>query len=132
MYRLFIHEDADADLERLWAMDPDAAARIGVLLEEIRDDQELLDRLTQHDFGAPPAAPFHVSKWHEQWRRGRDLWRLKLWDLDDLQLRYRVIYAYVPGRRHYHVLAIAHRSQVNYDDPQDPLTRRILGACVNL
>lgn len=92
----------------------------------MRRHQDLLDRLTQHDFGAYGTAEVHVSKWQEQWRKGNDLWRLKVWDLEDKGLRYRVIYAFIPRKRHYHVLAFAPRS-FNYDSSH-PLTQRILGA----
>lgn len=132
MYRLFIHGDAASDLERIWADDPVAAARITVLLEEIQGSQALLDRLTEHGFGSAPRESFNVSKWHRQWNQGRDLWRLKGWDLERIGVRYRAIYAYVPGKRHYHVLAVLPRGLVNYDDPEDPYTRRILRAYAGL
>lgn len=79
MIALFVHDDASADLEGLWESDPRAAARIAVLLEELEGDLDLLDRLTQHDYGVHHSADFHVSKWFEHWNRGRDLWRLKVW-----------------------------------------------------
>lgn len=126
MFRLFIHQDTEGDLETLWQSEPEVAARIAVLLEECEGNQDLLDRLTQHGFGAFGAANFHVSKWQEQWRKGNDLWRLKLWDLEDKGLRYRVVYAYVPQKQHYHVLAVAPRS-FNYDSSH-PLAQRILRA----
>lgn len=132
MYRLFVHADAESDLERIWAEDETAAARITVLLEEVQGNQGLLDRLTEHGFGSNPSAPFNVSKWHRQWNQGRDLWRLKAWNLERIRVRYRVIYAYLPGKRHYHVLAVLPRDQVNYDDPDDPITRRILRAYADL
>lgn len=130
MYRLFIHDDAKADLERLLPEAPEAVARILVLLQECQHDQNLLDRLTQHDFGAGRSADFHVSKWHAQWGRGRDLWRLKVWELEDKRLRYRIVYAFIPGQRVYHVLAIAPR-EFNYD-PSHPITQRILRAYQDL
>lgn len=128
MYRLFVHRDAQGDLERLYVADPVAAARVVALLESIAADQDLLDRLTQHDFGAYRSAEFHVSKWYSQWNKGKDLWRLKTWDLEEQRLQYRVVYAYVPGSRRYHVLGVLHRNQVKYDDPSDPYTKRILRA----
>lgn len=70
---LFVHRDAETDLEKLWEGAPLAAARIGVLLEELEGNQDLLDRLTQHDFGNYRSADFHVSKWLNQWNKGRDL-----------------------------------------------------------
>jgi len=126
LFKLFVHDDAGGDLEQLWQNAPIAAARIAVLLEELEGNQDLLDRLTQHDFGAHQSADIHVSKWHEQWRKGKDLWRLKVWDLEDKSLRYRIVYAFVPGKKHYHVLAIAPRT-FNYE-PAHKLTKRILKA----
>ena len=35
MVRLFVHVDAETDLEKLWVAAPKAAARISVLLEEL-------------------------------------------------------------------------------------------------
>lgn len=124
MFRLFVHDDAAGDLEQLWQSAPKAAARIVVLLEELEGNQDLLDRLTQHDFGAHRTAVFHVSKWLKLWNRGKDLWRLKVWDLEDKGLRYRIVYAFVPSNKRYHVLAIAPRN-FNYE-PTHELTKRIL------
>ena len=132
MYRLFIHADAESDLERLWETEPEAAARITVLLEAIEADQRQLDQLTEHGFGTDGAGAFNVSKWHRQWNLGHDLWRLKAWDLEKVRMRYRVVYAFVPGKRHYHVLAVLPRAEVNYDDPNDPITGRILRAYADL
>lgn len=130
LFRLFVHDDADGDLEALWKSEPDAAARIAVLLEELAGNQDLLDRLTQHNFGVHGHHDIHISKWQEQWRKGNDLWRFKVWDLEDKGLRYRIVYAFLPQKRHYHVLAIAPRS-FNYD-ASHPLTKRILCAYQDL
>lgn len=133
MYKLFVHQDAEGDLEQLWADDPTAAARIGVLLEEcegtedLEANQDLLDHLTIHNFGD---AAINVSKWLEHWNKGANLWRLKLWGLETRGMRYRIIYAFVPGKRHYHVLAIAPRD-FNYESNHE-LTKRILRAYAEL
>ncbi|MCB2263860.1 MAG: type II toxin-antitoxin system RelE/ParE family toxin [Candidatus Thiosymbion ectosymbiont of Robbea hypermnestra] len=126
MIALFVHDDAKADLEALWRKEPQAAGRILVLLEQLEGDPDLLDRLTQHNYGARRSADFHVSKWQEHWRKGRDLWRLKIWDLENKGLRYRIVYAFEPGKLHYHVLAVAPR-EFNYD-ASHPISRRILRA----
>lgn len=126
MYRLFVHQDAEGDLEQLWASEPDVAARIVVLLEECEGSQDLLDRLTQHGFGAAGIDDINVSRWQERWQKGDNLWRVKVWDLEQQGLRYRIIYAFIPQKRHYHVLAVAPRS-FNYD-PRHPLYERILRA----
>jgi len=127
---LFVHADAEDDLEALWDKAPDAAARITVLLQELEGNQDLLDRLTQHDFGAYGVADFHVSKWVEQWKKGKDLWRLKVWDLEEKGVNYRIVYAFVPGKGHYHVLGIVPRG-FNYE-ADHKLTRRILAAYEDL
>lgn len=126
MLRLFVHIDAEDDLERLWVRAPDAAARIAAILEELAGNQDLLDRLTQHDFGSYHTADFQVSKWSEQWKNGKNLWRLKVWDLEDQGLQYRVVYAFLPSKSQYHVLGIVPRS-FNYESGNE-LTQRILRA----
>lgn len=126
MYRLFLHPDARSDLESLWDSAPEAAAKITVLLEELESNQDLLDRLTQHKFGDRRSAEFQVSMWLEQWNQGRDLWRLKVWDLEKQGLRYRILYAFVPGKLQYHVLGIAPR-EFNYDADTD-IAKRVLAA----
>lgn len=126
MFQLIVHEDAKADLKQLAGHDSVSAARIVALLEEIEGDQDLLDCLTQHDFGHDRTAGFHVSKWNQLWRAGADLWRLKAWDLEDKGIRYRVVYAYIPGKQRYYILGILPRSW-NYEKTH-PLTKRILSA----
>lgn len=128
--RLFVHDDAEDDLNALWDEAPEIAARITVLLEELEGNQDLLDRLTQHDFGAYGSRDFHVSKWVEQWRKGKDLWRLKVWDLEKSGVRYRIVYAFVPGKGQYHVLGIVPRD-FNYEADHE-LSRRIFAAYENL
>jgi mRNA-degrading endonuclease RelE of RelBE toxin-antitoxin system len=126
LFSLFVHDDAKTDLRNLREREPQAARRLLALLQQLQGDPDLLDRLTQHDYGAKRSADFHVSKWHAQWRRGRDLWRLKVWDLENKGLRYRVVYAFDPRTRRYYVLAIAPR-EFDYDE-NHPLSRRILNA----
>ncbi len=122
-----MHEDAKVDLLDMLDTAPQAAGRILALLEQLEGDPDLLDRLTQHDYGAYGSADFHVSKWQKQWRKGRDLWRLKVWDLEEKGLRYRIVYAFVPGKLHYHVLAITPRRDFNYEE-RDPISQRIIRA----
>lgn len=123
MYSLVLSRGAQDDLEQLWADDEVAAAAIDVLLQEVQGNQHLLDMLTAHDFGAYGTERFHVSRWVTQQRQDRNLWRLKLWDLERQGIRYRVVYA-LDQRRRYHVLGIVHRD-FNYD-PNDECSRRIL------
>lgn len=127
MYSLSIHPDAKGDLEDLWKVATTAASRVVALLEQIKADPRLLDALTEQDFGAAGDEPFTVSRIQSQWHAGKDLWRLKVWDLEDRRLPYRVIYAYEIRRQRYHVLGVILRSQFNYE-PKHPFTQRILRA----
>ncbi len=65
--------------------------------------------------------------WQAQQREGRNLWRLKLWDLEKNGLRYRIVYAFVPSKQHYHVLAIAPRS-FDYEE-SNPISQCVFRAC---
>jgi hypothetical protein len=131
VYSLAVHDDAEEDLEHIWERDPQAAARISVLLEELEGgDQDLLDALTVHDYGAYRSEDFHVSKISKFWSKGIDLWRLKIWELEEQKLRYRIIYAYEAGKRRYYVLGILPREH-SYDS-NDQRVRRILQAYEDL
>ena len=130
MDSLHIHDDATADLELLWEKEPTAAARIAVLIQELEGNQDLIDRLTQQDYGFSHSADIHVTKWFEHWNKGKDIWRVKIWELDDIGLKYRIVYAFIPRMHEYHVLAVAPRD-FNYEK-EHPITKRILKAYESL
>lgn len=132
MLKLSTHSDAQRDINELWTTAPTAAARILVLIEQLKADPRLLDALTIHNFGADKTEVFSVSKVVSQWSGtsgsdGKDLWRLKLWDLERQKLPYRVIYAYEIRRLRYHVLGVIYRKDYDYE-PEHPFTKRILRA----
>lgn len=127
MPRLYLHTDAKADLAAIGGHDFPTAARIYALLEQIKADADLLDRLTQHDFGADGTADFHVSMWkNQQNKHKRNLWRLKAWDLEEQRIRYRVVYAFEPATGDIFVLGVTSRRTFNYED--DEFTKRVI-AC---
>ena len=99
---------------------------MATLLQELSADETLLEMLKAHDFGSDKRAGFQVSRWQEHWRGGKDLWRLKFWELEDQGIPYRVIYALKRGTGNHYVLAIVSRD-FNYD-PEHPITQRILRA----
>jgi hypothetical protein len=133
VYTLVVHAHARDDVEKLWQSEPRVAARLEVLLQEIKGDQQKLSSLLDHNFGERENAPYHVSRWQALWAaRGgaRDLWRLKVWDLERIGLRYRVIYAYEIRLLRFHVLAVLPR---DWDyDLRDDRSRRILDAYEDL
>lgn len=126
IYKLLIALAAQDDLEQLWAADPVAAGVLEALLERLKSDQQLMDALTVKDFGAYATAAIHVDAWKSQQREGRNLWRLKNWELEDQGKRYRIVYALDPRISRYYVLGIFSRD-FNYDIA-DPRTRRVLDA----
>ena len=126
MPRLLFHPEARQDLSDLAASQPKLAARLLVLLAEIAADAVLMNMLTVHGFGSDEREPFDVSRWQAHWKEGKDLWRLKFWELEHQGLPYRVIYALKRGTGDHYVLAIASRD-FNYD-PQHQTTLRILQA----
>jgi len=130
VYSLFVHNDAKGDLADIDAANPDAADIIVATLDEIARDQRLLDGLLIEGFGAGRSESIEVKKWWQFWKKGTDLWRLRIWALDKLGVPYRVVYAYERGRQRYYVLGIFHR---DFDyDLNDARTQRVINAYYNL
>lgn len=124
---LEVHDDATEDLELLLRMQPKSAMRLVALLEQLRLDDELQDRLLDHGHGSEGSEPIDVSRWHNVRRiEGTPLWRLKFRDLEEVGLRFRVIYLFDHTTRTYWVLAVAPRKKLDYDDPQNPYRLRAL------
>lgn len=121
---LDIHEHAEADLERLWESDPDAAAAIEVVLEEMQADPRLIDKLTQHGnnpFGQ--ASVVNVKLWVSARNKRGNLWRFRV--LNTPATKYRVVYGYHSQTRQVCVLAVAEKGvEFDYDTSSD-LARRI-------
>ena len=130
MFSLFIHDDVKEDLRKISQKHPKVAGRIAALLGEIGDSQDLLDRLSQQGFVNHNTPGFDVSMWFGMMNVGRNLWRLKSADLGPAGLRYRIIYAFVPLKKQFHVLGVVPRS-FNYD-MNHSFSRRILNAYSDL
>lgn len=115
VYSLVIHTSAKRDLADIGRDDPDTENEIYALLQQIKGSQRLLESLTIKDYGLAPGSDFHVDQWQEQQRKGRNIWRLKFWDLESLGIQYRVIYAFDNRISRYFILAVLHRD-FNYDE----------------
>jgi mRNA-degrading endonuclease RelE of RelBE toxin-antitoxin system len=123
LYKLAIHQSAKDDLVALAKAPPTAvvAAKVLELARELRANPSLLANLLDHGY---TTEDIDVSKFQEFWRQRLDLWRLKLWELEDAGLKYRIIYAYKIDSLCFHILAVVHR---DFDyDPAHLVTRRIL------
>lgn len=124
-YTTHLHPDFEADLRALALEDPDAAARMFAVLEEVLSDPESLDRLSEHRYQNDA---IDVEQWGRQQRQRRNLWRVKLLELwYGMGVRRRIIYAFAPQRGHYEFLALTDKD-FDYDDPSNALTQRIVRA----
>jgi hypothetical protein len=122
--RLYIHSDAKADLAAIAEHDLPTAARIYAVLEQVQANPALMDSLTQHDYGFAGTADFNVSLWKsQQYKNNRNLWRLKIWDLEEKQIRYRVVYAFQPETQKLFVLGVSRRRDFDYE--YDEFTQRV-------
>ncbi len=124
-YSLVLHHSAEADLDRIFEEDEDAAADIAAFLEEAQKNQETLDNLTRRGYISYGDWPYSVDEWQETKgsRYRYNLWRLRLLWLTGAAARYRIVYAFHPGEYRYYVLAIVDRD-FQYD-AQDERSRRI-------
>jgi mRNA-degrading endonuclease RelE of RelBE toxin-antitoxin system len=113
-------------LADLRVTDPDSADLILALLQEAKVNQSALESLSIRDFGAARNQRFSVDMWVAQQNRGRNIWRLKIWELEELGIRYRVIYAFDPRISRYYVLGVFHRD-FDYDE-SDSRTQRVVAS----
>lgn len=104
--------------------DPETEAGIVAVLQELKGNQDLLDALTVKGFGLAHDAPFHVDAWMAQQQKDRNLWRLKIWNLEDFGIQYRVVYALDPRISRYYILAVLHRG-FDYDEGH-PRVKKLL------
>jgi hypothetical protein len=120
---LVVHKDVSEDIEAIRKVDEVTVFRIVALIQELQNDQDLLDRLTQQGYGVDEDAPFNIKRWVRQQNQGRNLWRLRALKLGRVGLGYRIVYRFEPILKRYQILAIPHKS-FNYDD-NHPITKRI-------
>lgn len=133
MYELIIHDDAVQDLREIIKLSKSAGLRIFALIEELKDDQDLLDRLTQHKFGGKPSRPapsdadFNISMWVAMQQKGHNLWRVRFFD--PIVDGYRIVYGYYPGSDVYVILGVFKKSKANKTgceyDSNNSFARRI-------
>jgi hypothetical protein len=132
LYKLNILPIVKEDIKAVRVRSGNAATQIIALLEQLNTDHDLLGYLLEHNHGEPDKDLFNVSKWQAYWQNGYDLWRLKLFNLENVGLRYRIIYAYAleKGIQTFYILAVIHR---DFDyDPTHEITKRLIHSYVEL
>lgn len=118
-----VHHHAQGDLDLIWESEPEAAATVLAVLEQLEADPKMIDKLTTHGDNSLGATLINVKQWQGM-RRKADLWRFRA--LDTPATSYRVIYGYQWQTQQLCVLAIVHKEKFNYDDLNSHLALRIL------
>ncbi len=106
MFRLIISDEATDDLRQLFAAESRAARVIAALLEQAATDQRLLESFSIQDYGAYQSEQINVVQLAHHQRQGRNIWRLKDWGLEEIGLKYRIVYALDSFSSRYHILGI--------------------------
>lgn len=118
-----VHQSAEADLCRIRRSDPTAVARLLVALQEVTSHQlaeTLLSGTGEFKFDSGLAVAF--SRWVSA-SPERQIYRLKAFG--DPAGHYRVIYGLGGEPANMYILAVAHRSEFDYD-VESVLGKRIL------
>lgn len=136
LYEFIIHNDATADLRVILKMDRPTGLKLLKALDQIRSDQDLMDRLTQSEWGGSPSWPRPKSAWFNTGAWGKaqginmNLWRLRFFE-KEIQ-GYRLIHAFFPLRNQYQLLAIVEKAEfgaindVRFDyELSHPIAKRI-------
>jgi len=124
MFSAVIHDYVEEDLDSLFIENRAASIIVGQFLEQIETDFDLLDKMTVHKF---KDEDIDVEHFAEQWdKRKRNLWRLKLTRLVDINAPFRIIYAFHPDEHRYYILGVVKRD-FDYSE-KDPRTQRIIRA----
>lgn len=126
--RFELHINAKKDLDAWFKTHPREAAKILALLNQMRTDHQLQDRLLDRN---TVHYDISIRRWEEQFRNKNDLYRLKTIEPESKSdAKWRIIYVYFPPgscgpEAEYHVLAIVHRDKFNYETDNE-YTKRIL------
>ena len=129
MFRLVLSDEAKEDLQQLFTKEPHAARLIAALIEQASKSQDLLDIFSTQHYGQYEVGEFHVTQLHVHQQQGRNIWRIKHWELERIGLKYRIVYALDSFSSRYHVLAICQRGELgDYKDETKPRIQRIIKA----
>ena len=115
--------NAHADPRSLRRSDPRTATAISMALQQLGADPGLIDKLTTWGRIESGTQEFDNKRWLAARRHG-SLWRLRI--LNTPARDYRVFHAFHWPTRFIWVLAVVHRSHIDYDDLDSFYARRIL------
>ncbi|WP_342658844.1 hypothetical protein NPJ82_07270 [Sphingomonas sp. NY01] len=107
-FRLLVHADVDRDIEDLEDHDPDQAAAVIQLIEELEEDRQLCEKLVDVSYD-----DHQIQSVTEFWavqNKGYNVYRVRLWEVDD----WRVLTAVDHRQNLIGILYIMKRDE-NYD-----------------
>lgn len=87
-----------------------------------------MSKLHEKDYGNDGSGKMGVKWWATGSKDagGKPLRRLRMWDLEDRGMSFRVIFIYDFSVKEFHVLGIVHRDEFDYDDRSNQLRARIM------
>ncbi|MFV7463032.1 hypothetical protein [Pseudomonas shirazica] len=115
MYEYIVHNDASGDIREAVRKHQATGLKLFKAVQQLMEDQDALDRITQSDWGGSPnwprpkSARFNTGPWGEAQAAQMNLWRLRFFD-EDL-LGYRLIHAYFPAHNRYVLLAAVEKAE---------------------
>ncbi|MEY3881518.1 MAG: hypothetical protein RIQ94_2314 [Pseudomonadota bacterium] len=123
---IHIHDDATEDLKKILHANRDDAIKLLAFIEQLKADSNLIKKLLEHGFGDDKSELISVKKWLSVHKIERQpVWRLRAWNLEQQGLKYRLIYLFNWHDKSHYIMAIIHRGDFDYDDPNDPIRKRI-------
>ncbi|MCK9504675.1 MAG: hypothetical protein M0Q95_10900 [Porticoccaceae bacterium] len=124
-----VHNDAVSDLRYIHQLNKDDSVKLAAFIQQLKADKYLISKLLEHGFGSDWDEPINVKKWNSTSKIERILlWRLRSIELERKGLRYRFIYLYYHPEKKYIIMAIVHRDEFDYDDPNHEIRKRIISS----
>lgn len=115
------------DLGNVWKDNPEAAATITVMLEQLQADPKVLDKLTTKGDNTIGDYQINVKPWEKAKPRG-NLWRFRI--LDTPATSHRIIYGYHWQTRQLCIFAIVDKDmpleEFDYDNLNSDIAKRVL------
>lgn len=111
-----LHSDNSNEVE--------AASDILVFLQELKSDQQFVDKLLTVGKNQTTSFEFNVKQWRSAKKVG-NLWRLRI--LDTPATRYRLIYGYRwQPTMQMMIFAVVNKDQYDYDNLKTDINQRII------
>lgn len=115
------------DLDSVWEDNPEAAATITAMLEQLQADPKLLDKLTTKGENTVGGYRINVKPWEKAKPQG-NLWRFRI--LDTPATSHRIIYGYHWQTRQLCIFAIVSKDmpleEFDYDNLNSDIAKRVL------